>query len=122
MDDSVPINSKRKIDWYLRFSWLLVLVAALVVLTHYITSNINSCTSNPLEYVISQYKAAYGDDFNYTGNVYIIGRKTGFTIPFGDVENKSITSSYLGEIPEDEIEIKLRDNFNQIINSSNISK
>lgn len=79
-------------DWYLKFAWLLVLISSLVILTHYNINNINSCTSDPLNYGMDKIKFMYGDSFNYSGSISIMGKYQGFIIPIG--EEKNITIIY----------------------------
>lgn len=60
---------QKKIDWYLRFAWLLILVSTLLICTYIVVNNIHSCTSQPLEYAVDQIKAKFEV-------LYVYGRVT----------------------------------------------
>lgn len=75
-----------KADWYLAFSWLLVLIVAILVGSYFIVNNINQCTSQPLEYAVKQVHDKFDVKFVY-GRLNLVNEEyqTLDYIDFGDV-------------------------------------
>jgi len=91
-------------------AWLLILLAGMMALTHYIVNVKDSCVTNPLEFYVSKLKAENPKGYVISGSVSVIGRYNSFLIPFGDGANKTVTVTSLNtdEVTEENYTI----NFN----------
>ena len=69
--------------------WICIFVSLELCIFYYFTHDINSCSSNPLEYRVKQLKDLYGKDVEITGNIIVKGKTHGWVQPFGDIENKT---------------------------------
>lgn len=78
---------QKKIDWTLRFVWLMVLIGAILVGSYYVTDRVNQCTSDPLGYAVKILQEKYKIDSVF-GTVSIIANNGGYdTIEFGNYNN-----------------------------------
>lgn len=74
-----------KLDWYLMFAWLFILISSILVLSYYLLYNFNQCTSNPLSYSIKLIKESTGVNVLYGTITGMNSKGQTFHQNFGDV-------------------------------------
>ena len=74
-----------KLDWYLMFAWLLILISSILVLSYYFLNNVNQCTSDPLSYSIKSIKESTGLSLLYGTITGMNDKGQRFVENFGDV-------------------------------------
>lgn len=76
---------QKKIDWYLRFAWLIIFVSVMLIGIYYTLNNINHCTSQPLNFAVDQIKQKFEVSLVY-GRVTMMDSKANYDyIDFGDI-------------------------------------
>jgi hypothetical protein len=84
-----------KPDWYLRFAWLLILICSILIASYFIINNVNSCTSQPLDYAVKAVKDKFEVVMVY-GSLTLVGKNgASETISFGDIKLESTSKTYL---------------------------
>ena len=74
-----------KLDWYLMFAWLLILISSILVLSYYFLYNVNQCTSDPLSYSIKSIKESTWLSLLYGTITWMNDKGQRFVENFGDV-------------------------------------
>ena len=91
---------RTKTDWYLLFIFLFIAIGCSLLMLYYYVHHVNACVANPLEYYVEDIKENYYGINKVYGNAVLFGTFSGFLVPFGDNENKTITEFY---IPQQEV-------------------
>ena len=75
---------QKHFDWALRLAWLCVVVSTILVCTYIVVNKVNSCTSDPLDFIIEQIKSQL-DVSIVSGSITVINNKgASQTFYFGD--------------------------------------